>query len=125
MDQDTGLAVVTEAGSPQVLGYFQPTFLYESLWCLGAAGLLIFLDRRHSLGAGSVYAQHHALHRRQVVFELMRPDYANTILGLWVNTWVAGLLFLGGLALFQGLRAAAIWRERWCAGGPADTRRTE
>lgn len=102
MNQDTGLAVQAPGGAPQVLGYFQPTFLYESLWCLGAAGLLIFLDRRHSLGAGSLFALYTA---GRFVFELMRTDYANTILGLRVNTWVAGLLFLGGLALFHALRA--------------------
>ena len=35
---------------------FHPTFLYESLWCLAAASLLMFLDRKYSLGAGSVFA---------------------------------------------------------------------
>lgn len=106
MNQDTGLAVQAPGGAPQVLGYFQPTFLYESLWCLGAAGLLIFLDRRYSLGAGSLFALYIALYTAgRFVFELMRTDYANTILGLRVNTWVAVLLFLGGLALFHALRA--------------------
>lgn len=39
------------------------------------------------------------------VFELMRSDPANLILGLRVNTWVSGLLFLAGLAIFQRLRS--------------------
>ncbi|BAS18292.1 prolipoprotein diacylglyceryl transferase (plasmid) [Arthrobacter sp. Hiyo8] len=34
MDAATGSAVTDPAGAPVVLGYFQPTFLYESLWCV-------------------------------------------------------------------------------------------
>ncbi len=33
MDAATGSAVTDPSGAPVVLGYFQPTFLYESLWC--------------------------------------------------------------------------------------------
>ena len=45
-------------------------------------------------------------------FELMRSDYANLILGLRVNTWVAALIFLAGAAgfvlLFRRGRSVAI-----------------
>ncbi|HSU69837.1 MAG TPA: prolipoprotein diacylglyceryl transferase family protein, partial [Micrococcaceae bacterium] len=45
-------------------------------------------------------------------FELMRSDYANLILGLRVNTWVAGIIFLAGavafLLLFRRQRSTAI-----------------
>ncbi|AOT04680.1 prolipoprotein diacylglyceryl transferase [Arthrobacter sp. U41] len=106
MNQATGQAVTGPGGAPEVLGYFQPTFLYESLWCLGAASLLMFLDRRYKLGAGSVFALYVVLYTAgRFVFELMRSDPANTILGLRVNTWVSGLLFLAGIALFQALRS--------------------
>ena len=37
-------------------GYFQPTFLYESLWDLGVAALVIWADRRFRLGHGRVFA---------------------------------------------------------------------
>ncbi|HEY8701207.1 MAG TPA: prolipoprotein diacylglyceryl transferase, partial [Arthrobacter sp.] len=40
-------------------------------------------------------------------FELMRSDYANLILGLRVNTWVAGLIFLAGAVAF-----AVLFRRR-------------
>lgn len=106
MDQSSGRAVTGADGTVQVLGYFQPTFLYESLWCLAAASLLMFLDRRYTLGAGAVFSLYIVFYTAgRFVFELIRSDPANTILGLRVNTWVAGLLFLAGLALFQKLRS--------------------
>lgn len=102
MNQATGQAMTGPDGSPQVIGYFQPTFLYESLWCLAAASLLMFLDRKYRLGAGSVFALYIAFYTAgRFVFELLRSDPANTILGLRVNTWVAALLFILGLVLFQ------------------------
>ncbi|MGY2747749.1 prolipoprotein diacylglyceryl transferase [Arthrobacter sp. UYCu723] len=106
MNQATGQAVMTPDGTPVILGYFQPTFLYESLWCLAAASLLMFLDRKYKLGAGSVFALYVVLYTTgRFAFELMRSDPANTILGLRVNTWVSGLLFVAGLALFQAFRS--------------------
>ncbi|MFJ6375394.1 prolipoprotein diacylglyceryl transferase [Pseudarthrobacter oxydans] len=105
MDQTTGSAITNAQGVPEVLGYFHPTFLYESLWCLMAAALLILLDRKYQLGAGSVFALYITLYTGgRFMFELIRSDYANTILGLRVNTWVAALLFIAGLVLFQILR---------------------
>ncbi len=102
MNQAAGRALTGPDGSPDIIGYFQPTFLYESLWCLAAASLLMFLDRKYSLGAGSVFALYIMLYTAgRFVFELLRSDPANTILGLRVNTWVAALVFLAGLVLFQ------------------------
>ena len=102
MNPATGQAVTAADGAPEILGYFQPTFLYESLWCVAAASLLILLDRRYKLGAGSVFALYTA---GRLAFELMRSDYANTIMGLRVNTWVSALLFLAGLGIFLVLRS--------------------
>lgn len=108
MDFATGRAHLDAAGAPVILGYFQPTFLYESLWCLAAAGVLLLLDKKFRLGAGSVFALYVALYTAgRFVFELLRSDYANTILGLRVNTWVSGLLLLAGLAAFLALRRRA------------------
>jgi prolipoprotein diacylglyceryltransferase len=36
---------------PGALAY-HPTFLYELLWCLAAAAVLLWADRRYRLGAG-------------------------------------------------------------------------
>lgn len=105
MDLAQGRAVLDADGTPVVLGYFHPTFLYESLWCLAAGLVLLAIDRRFKPGAGSVFALYVTLYTAgRFGFELMRSDYANTILGLRVNTWVSGLLFLAGLAVFLMLR---------------------
>ncbi|MHA7241551.1 prolipoprotein diacylglyceryl transferase [Arthrobacter sp. TMS1-12-1] len=101
MDAGTGRAQLNPDGTPVVLGYFDPTFLYESVWCLIAAALILILDRRTTLGAGSVLALYVALYTAgRFFFELMRSDYANLILGLRINTWVSALLFLAALAFF-------------------------
>ncbi|WP_346927294.1 prolipoprotein diacylglyceryl transferase [uncultured Arthrobacter sp.] len=106
MNPATGQAVTAGDGTPEILGYFQPTFLYESLWCVAAALLLMFLDRRYTLGAGSVFALYIVFYTAgRFAFELMRSDFANTIMGLRVNTWVSALLFLAGLGLFLVLRS--------------------
>jgi len=48
-------------------------------------------------------------------FELMRSDFANLILGLRVNTWVAALIFLAGtgafILLFRRRRSTAVGRS--------------
>lgn len=107
MDFSTGRAHLDNTGVPIILGYFQPTFLYESLWCLAAAGLLLYLDKKFRLGTGSVFALYVVLYTSgRFVFELLRSDYANTILGLRVNTWVSGLLLLAGATAFL------FWRGR-------------
>lgn len=113
MDSATGQAVTDMAGNPVVIGYFQPTFLYESVWCLVTAAVILWLDRRFRLGAGSVLALYVAAYTAgRFVFELMRSDYANLILGLRVNTWVSGLLFLAGaigfLLTFRRKRSTAL-----------------
>ena len=120
MNPVTGQALLTPEGTPEVLGYFQPTFLYESLWCLAVAALLIILDRRFLLGAGAVFALYIVFYTAgRFGFELMRSDYANTMLGLRVNTWVAGLLLVSGLALFQTLKARPRSRVLTTKPGPS------
>ncbi|MFJ6358007.1 prolipoprotein diacylglyceryl transferase [Pseudarthrobacter oxydans] len=108
MDSTTGKAITSPEGASEVIGYFHPTFLYESLWCLAAAALLIILDRKYSLGAGAVFSLYLVFYTAgRFALELMRSDPANTILGARVNTWVAGLVLVTGLALFQTLRSRA------------------
>ncbi|MBO1766289.1 prolipoprotein diacylglyceryl transferase [Allobranchiibius sp. GilTou38] len=99
-DESRGHAVV-QNGHAVVLGYYQPTFLYEAIWCLLIAAVILVLDRRLLLGRGRVLGLYVMLYPvGRIVFELMRTDPANHILGLRVNVWVCILVFLGGLALF-------------------------
>jgi prolipoprotein diacylglyceryl transferase len=117
MDPGTGSAVTDPSGAPVVLGYFQPTFLYESLWCVVVGLLLLYVDRRFTLGAGSVFSLYVAGYTAgRFAFELMRSDYANLILGLRVNTWVAALIFLAGAVAF-----ALLFRRRRSAAEPGES----
>jgi prolipoprotein diacylglyceryl transferase len=100
-DQQAGHAVLDANGNPVVSGIFQPTFLYEAIFCVLLALVLVRLDRRLDLRRGQVFALYIAGYPLgRVVIELMRTDDANHILGLRVNVWVSLLVFLLGAALF-------------------------
>jgi prolipoprotein diacylglyceryl transferase len=78
---------------------FHPTFLYEGLWNLGLAALLIWLDRKRLVRRGrlfAVYVLGYGIGRFWV--EALRSDEASLLWGVRVNIWVSGLLVLGGLA---------------------------
>jgi prolipoprotein diacylglyceryl transferase len=80
---------------------FHPTFLYESLWCLGAAVVVVWVDRRLRLGHGRAFMLYVALYTAgRFWIELLRIDDANHILGLRVNTWVSTLVFVGAVVAF-------------------------
>ena len=85
---------------------FHPTFLYESLWCVVIAIVLIWADRRFTMGHGRVFLLYIALYTTgRFGFELVRIDDANRIFGLRVNTWVAGIAFIGSVV-------ALVWSAR-------------
>jgi prolipoprotein diacylglyceryl transferase len=78
---------------------FHPTFLYESIWMLAVAGILVLADRRWQLGHGRVFALYVALYALgRLPIELMRIDPANEVLGMRVNVWVSMLVFVGAVA---------------------------
>lgn len=77
---------------------FHPTFLYESLWMLAVAGVLVWADRRFRMGHGRVFALYVLLYTAgRVWIEALRIDTANTILGLRLNIWTSILVGLGAL----------------------------
>ncbi len=78
---------------------FHPTFLYESLWMVGVALVLIWADKRFHMGHGRVFALYvllYCLGRGWI--EYLRIDTANTILGVRLNVWTSILVGLGALA---------------------------
>ncbi len=78
---------------------FHPTFLYESLWLVGVALVLVWADRRFQMGHGRVFALYVLLYcSGRVWIEALRIDSANTILGLRLNVWTALLVGVGALA---------------------------
>ncbi len=79
--------------TPNVAAY-QPTFLYEVLWNVGVAGVLLWADRRYRLGAGKVFALYVAPYTvGRAWIEYLRVDHANHLLGLRLNDWTCLIVF--------------------------------
>lgn len=86
---------ITSSSGGRVPGYYHPTFLYESLWCIGVAVLVIWADRRFKLGHGRVFALYVAAYcAGRAWIEYMRVDDAHHVLGLRLNDWTALLVFV-------------------------------
>lgn len=81
---------------------YHPAFLYEALWNLLAAALLVYLiERRFHPRPPGLFALYVALYSfGRFWIELIRIDPANDILGLRVNTWVSGLVCIAGSVWF-------------------------
>jgi prolipoprotein diacylglyceryl transferase len=96
---------------------YHPTFLYEALWNLTLAGLLILYERRHpNARPGRLFALYiagYALGRLWI--EALRIDPASRIAGLRVNIWVS----IVTLALSAAWLVAT--RHRTTKAGPADS----
>ncbi len=74
---------------------FQPTFLYESVWCLGVAAACIWADKRYRLGGGRVFALYVATYTAgRAWIESLRIDTAHHFLGLRLNDYVSIAVFL-------------------------------
>lgn len=78
--------------------YYHPTFLYELIWDLLVAALVIWADRRWRLGGGRAFALYVAAYTvGRFWIEALRIDAAHHILGLRLNDWVSLLVFLGAV----------------------------
>ena len=105
-DQSAGGAIACPGGTSTILGTFQPTFLYESLWNLLVALALVLVDRRLRLARGQIFALYGMLYTLgRGVIEMMRTDAANHILGLRLNVWTSVLVFAGSAFAFWRLGA--------------------
>jgi prolipoprotein diacylglyceryl transferase len=77
---------------------FHPTFLYEILWNLAAAVLLVWLDRRFRLGHGKVFALYVMLYcAGRFWIEALRIDTVNEIGGFRLNNYTALIGFVVAL----------------------------
>jgi phosphatidylglycerol---prolipoprotein diacylglyceryl transferase len=77
---------------------FHPTFLYEALWCVVVALILVWADRRFRMGHGRVFALYVALYTMgRSYIETLRVDPAREVLGLRVNVWTSVVLFAGAV----------------------------
>lgn len=107
MDPDNpGHALRDGAGKPVLEpGLYHPTFLYEALWNIGVAALVLLLDRKLRLGRGRAFALYVMGYTAgRFWIELMRTDEATHILGVRINVWTAALVFLGALVYFLRVR---------------------
>ncbi|MFD7000164.1 prolipoprotein diacylglyceryl transferase [Streptomyces mirabilis] len=92
---------ITSSTDGRVPGYYHPTFLYESLWCVGVGFLVIWADRRFTLGHGRAFALYVAAYCvGRGWIEYMRVDDAHHILGLRLNDWTAMVVFLLAVTYF-------------------------
>ncbi|MFI0484470.1 prolipoprotein diacylglyceryl transferase [Actinomadura sp. 9N215] len=87
------------------IAHYHPTFLYEFLWCVGVAILVIWADRRYKLTHGRAFALYVAAYTLgRAWIEALRIDEAHEILGLRLNDWTSIILFVGAVAYMYQAR---------------------
>ncbi|GAA2801478.1 prolipoprotein diacylglyceryl transferase [Crossiella cryophila] len=118
INPDTGLpdALGGVATDHTPIAVVHPTFLYELIWNLGVALLLVWADRKFRLGHGRVFALYVAGYTAgRFWIEIMRTDTATLVFGVRINVIVSAVVFLGAVAfllLVRGKREdPADWRQ--------------
>jgi prolipoprotein diacylglyceryl transferase len=85
------------ADTPDVALY-HPTFLYESLWCVGVFFLLLWAEKRFQLSAGRLFALYVAAYTvGRAWVEALRVDHANHFFGLRLNDWTSLAVLLAAV----------------------------
>jgi prolipoprotein diacylglyceryl transferase len=74
---------------------FEPTFLYEALWCECAGIVLIYLGRYFLAHPGVSFFAYVSLYTLgRTWIETQRIDTAHRLFGVRINVWVSALLFV-------------------------------
>ncbi len=83
---------------------FQPTFLYEGIWNLGSAGVVLWLDHKLRLGFGRCFALYVMCYTAgRFWIEYLRIDDAangDRFLGLRFNDWTSIVCFVVATGFF-------------------------
>ena len=80
---------------------YQPTFLYESIWDVCVALIVIWADRRWTFTRGRAFALYVALYTfGRFWTESLRIDQTHKFLGLRLNDWTSIIVFCAALAYF-------------------------
>ena len=97
-DASAGRAITGADGQAEVLGTFHPTFLYELLWNVGVALVVIWADRRFHLSHGRAFALYVAAYcAGRVWIEMLRIDTAEQFLGIRINVFTSVIVGLGAV----------------------------
>jgi prolipoprotein diacylglyceryl transferase len=100
-----------DCGNYSSYSTFQPTFLYEALWCLAAAGVLLLVERRFRIRPGGLFALYVlAYSLGRVWIETLRIDPSHEIAGVRLNVYVAVLAIVLSAAFFVW------WQRSWRKG---------
>lgn len=104
----------SDGGAP---GLYHPTFLYELIWDVSVAALLVMSDRGFRFGHGRLFALYvGAYSAGRLGVELLRTDHANHVLGLRLNVWTASVLIAasaGYLVVTRGRGREEPHEVRW------------
>jgi len=88
---------------------FHPTFLYELLWNLSAAALIIAIDRKVKLTGGRAFALYVMLYTAgRFWIEQLRIDQANHLGPFRLNVWTSIILFTVATIYFVVTRKRVI-----------------
>jgi prolipoprotein diacylglyceryl transferase len=80
---------------------FHPTFLYEIIWNLAGAALIIFLERRINLRWGKAFAVYLIWYGiGRAFFESIRVDPSEMIFGIRSNVWASFAAIVLGIVIF-------------------------
>ena len=90
---------------------YQPTFLYEFLWCLGTAVVVVWAERRWHLARGRTFALYVAVYTLgRAWIEALRIDTAHRFFGLRLNDYVSVVVFAVAVAFLIRRRGQ---QETW------------
>ncbi|HTR69104.1 MAG TPA: prolipoprotein diacylglyceryl transferase [Mycobacteriales bacterium] len=98
-----GLHIDPAHRMPGYLGdaYYQPTFLYECLWDVGVAVVIILADRRVHFTRGRAFALYVMLYTiGRGWIESLRIDDAHRFFGLRLNDWTSVIVFVAATVYF-------------------------
>jgi prolipoprotein diacylglyceryl transferase len=125
-DRPWGLEIDLEHRPPDYADSetFQPTFLFELLWDLFAAGVLLLVDRFFRIRPPALFSLYVSLYCLFRMYEeTLRIDSSHELWGQRLNFWVALVLFVLSTAFFVWWQLIRPWRRRRRAGRvsePAD-----
>ncbi|MEV6599513.1 prolipoprotein diacylglyceryl transferase [Actinoplanes sp. NPDC051346] len=96
-----GHATVIDGKPVTLSDLYHPTFLYEAVWDVGVAVLVLLLDRRFKFGRGRAFALYVMAYTvGRCWIEMLRIDDATTFFGIRLNVFTSIVVFVAALAYF-------------------------